>query len=205
MTVPNVWVLDNNLLAFALKSGAEDAVAQAIERMRPGDDVVTVEHVLGELKRSGVLWPRWLQSALRRALKEIPIEVGSDEELHYDAMMNALSATRRDAGLRDLGERACIAVCTTLQGAIFVSHDAGSMRLAIAETARVSPARARAATTSEMLRVLRERGALPWDAVDAIVKTRGTDSRKLPDPSWWPDWLAARGPAAPHPNKPPTV
>jgi hypothetical protein len=82
MTVPNVWVLDNNLLAFALKSGVEDAVAQAIEQMRPEDDVVTVEHVLGELKRSGVLWPRWLQSALRRVLKEISIEVGSDEELH---------------------------------------------------------------------------------------------------------------------------
>jgi hypothetical protein len=65
----------------------------------------------------------------------------------------------------------------------------------------VSPAKARAATTSELLRVLRERGALPWNAVDAIVKARGTDSRKLPEPSWWPDWLADRGEAAPPPNK----
>jgi hypothetical protein len=40
-------------------------------------------------------------------------------------MMRALSTTRKDEGLRDLGERACIAVCTTRPGAIFVSHDAG--------------------------------------------------------------------------------
>lgn len=93
---------------------------------------------------------------------------------------------------RDLGERACIAVCTTTPGAIFVSHDAGSIRLAVTEMARVAPTTGRAATTSELLRALRERGALPWAAVDAIVRTRGSHSLKLPDPSWWNGWLQQR-------------
>lgn len=124
MTVPNVWVLDNNLLAFALKSGAEDAVAQTIERMRPGDDVVTVEHVLGGAQKE------------RSPLASL-VEVSLAPRAEGDPDRGRI---RRGAALRRDDER----VVRDAEGR-------GSTR----------PRRARAATTSEMLRVLRERGALP--------------------------------------------
>ncbi len=133
----------------------------------------------------------WKQSPLSQALRVFKIAADSPEETHYLAMRDALSATRR-SGLKDDGEHACIAVCATLPGAIFVSHDAGAIRLAVSEIARVSPVTARVATTSELLRTLREHGALSWEAVDAIVAVRGSHSQKLPDPSWWRPWLESR-------------
>lgn len=191
MTASNIWVLDNNLLSFALNAGVDGLVADAVVRMRPHDDVATAEHVPLELKRDSRLGGLWSRSRLRDALRTIPLVVGSEEERHYHAMGSALSA-RRKTGLRDDGEHACIAICTTLPGAIFVSHDAGSIRLAVSEMARISPATGRVATTSELLRALHERGSLPWDAVDAIVATRGSHSTRLPDPSWWDGWFRAR-------------
>ncbi|MFO0602693.1 MAG: hypothetical protein U0324_05935 [Polyangiales bacterium] len=191
MTASNIWVLDNNLLSFALRAGVADLVADAVDHMKARDVVATAEHVPEELKRDGKLGGLWSHSRLRHALRTIPIAVGSEEERHYFAMRSAL-ANRQRVSLKDEGEHACIAICTTLPGAIFVSHDAVAIRLAVSEMARVAPATGRVATTSELLRALRERGALPWDAVDAIVEKRGAHSNKLPDPSWWDDWFHAR-------------
>ncbi len=175
------WVLDTNVLIYVDHAQANAAVAQAIltSCAATGDTVCTVDEVIRELKRDSARWPTWRASPMCEALPVESVMVGSPEDEHLQAM-RAVQATRT----RDQGERACIAWSTTVQGAVFVTNDAGSMRLAITEFARVRPVRARVATVHEWLAALKEHGGLPMTSAEAVLNARGR-SASLPTPTWW--------------------
>lgn len=176
------YVLDTNVLIFVQRSSSDAAVAGAVRQLHAatGDTTCTIDAVIRELKARSDLWPSWRASSMKSAVPERSIPMGSLEDVHLQAM-RAQQATQT----HDQGERTCIAWCTTAPGAVFVTHDAGAMRLAITEFARVLPVGARVATLHEWLAVLRTHGGLPLNVADAVLAARGQSAR-LPAPTWWP-------------------
>lgn len=166
-----VYLLDNNVVSYFWNAGREGELAAASQRVALG----ICEEVRDESeKMRGKRFRDWLTKS---AIQVRGIELGS-------AAHRTLIALHPDVGvLKDLGERASIALCAHDRDLVFVANDKKALWLALRELHLRGE---RILGLLVFLRRLHEDGGLPPEALDEVVTISQHST-----PTWWRDFRAS--------------
>ncbi len=165
------YLLDNNILSYFWNTGHERDLAAAGQRV----DLSICEEVRDEAARN--FGPTKLQAWLDKGpIQMRGIEVGSTAhatlmDLHPDMSI-----------LKDLGERASIALCAHDPSLVFVANDKKALWLALRE---LHARGERIVGLLVFLRRLHEDAGLSPEAIDDVAKISGHST-----PTWWRDFRA---------------
>jgi hypothetical protein len=176
------YLLDNNILSYFWNQERERDLGAASQRV----EISICEEVRDEAAKH--LGSAKLQTWLNGThIKVQGIELGSKAhttlaELHPDMSI-----------LKDLGERASIALCAHDPSFVFVANDKKALWLALRE---LHVRGERIVGLLVFLRRLHEDAGLSPDAMDAIVKISGHGA-----PTWWRDFRAPLRAKAGRPTK----
>lgn len=178
------FLLDTNVVAYFLQIGREAELATAAQRC----SMVVVDEVYRELKadprRGGRRFDRWFDGS---NIRVDAIAVGSPASLTFAQLRRpGPTGDHLPPPIRDLGERASIALAASDSSLTFVAHDKGAMWIALRE---LWAAGERLVGVPVFVRRLFGIKALtdPAIADDIIAQI------KHAQPTWWASWRAGLG------------
>ncbi len=167
------YLLDTNVVSYFLNTRRHDALRDVAALVR----LAIVEEVRVELEAHRTLGPfvkKWLP---KTKLDVKSIMVGSVEHARYVALKPNVVT------LRDVGERASIAVAATDPSLVFVASDKNALWLALRELHEPGE---RILGLPVWLRRLHAEAALDATVIDDVATASG-----VPYPTWWTDWRAS--------------
>ena len=181
----STFLLDTNVISNFLQAGREQELAVASQRA----SLEIVDEVRRELEqdqyRGGKAFATWLAGS-NISIRRIP--VGSEAAATFAQLLHPKDP------LKDLGERASIALAASEPHLTLVTHDKNALWVAIREIWR-NPAQLMG--IAPFVRLLFEQGALTDpDIADEVIKLSGPKEQR---PTWWASWSAALGLPVPLP------
>lgn len=182
------YLLDTMIISYFLQAQREADLAKAAKR----SPMALVDEVRKELendkKRGGRPFKKWLDDS---GIEPRAIEVGSPAHATLVALVTPAST------VKNLGERASIALAASDASLTFVTNDKNGLCVALREIWMPGE---RILGVAVFLRRLFEQGALEDPLILDDVMTIAINSPQQ-QPTWWASWragLASAGPPSPH-------
>lgn len=168
------YLLDNNVISFFWNRGREKDLAFAATKVA----LAIVAEVRDEAARHptyGARFTKWLPGTQIGCLE---IALGSKAHVVLAELTQAQTTTK------DMGERASVALASTIRDLVFVTHDTNATVLAHRELFERGE---RVIGLAVFLRRLAEDAGTSPVALDDVMQVSQHGKRP---PTWWPSWRA---------------